>query len=119
MPKNQFDSPPLVEEKDEFREYMLKLHDDVYGLGQDTVGTLNAADNLEGGSQLIETASATMAGKTKTITFTTEEDDTDYFIALSQNADENFFWSSPTTTGFTINSSWSNSTATVHWALMR
>ena len=119
MPKNQFDSPPLVEEKDEFREYMLKLHDDVYGLGEDTTGSLNAADNLEGGSQLIETASVTMAGKTATVTFGTAQDDTDYFIGLSQGADENFFWTSKTTSGFTINSSWSNSTATVDWVIMR
>lgn len=47
MPKSPFDDPPLVESTEDFREYILKLHDDVYGLGDDITGSLNVADNLD------------------------------------------------------------------------
>jgi hypothetical protein len=46
MPKSQYDSPPLLESKEDFREYILKLHQDVYGLGNDITGSLNVEDNL-------------------------------------------------------------------------
>jgi hypothetical protein len=44
--KNQFDSPPLLEDKESFREYMLQLHNDVYGIGEDTEGSLTFPDNI-------------------------------------------------------------------------
>lgn len=46
MPLNNYDSPPLLDDTEGLREYMLKLHDDVYGLGSDVTGTLNVSDNL-------------------------------------------------------------------------
>jgi len=47
MPLSQYDDPPRLEDKEAFREYIIKLHSDVYGLGNDTVGTLSVSDNLD------------------------------------------------------------------------
>lgn len=66
-----------------------------------------------------EAGTVTLSGKTSAVTLTTEEADTSYFILLTGNADENFFWTNKATTGFTINSSWSSSVAEVHWGIMR
>lgn len=62
MPKSPFDSPPFiigqvtVEDElidvfasSEYRDYTLKQHDDMYGLGDDTTGTLDVDDNLSTG----------------------------------------------------------------------
>jgi hypothetical protein len=49
MAKNKFDSPPLMEDRADFREYMLQLHSDVYGLGEETEGILDDDNLLSGG----------------------------------------------------------------------
>ena len=47
MPKNQFNEPPIDLNSSLGREYMPFLHDHIYGLGTDTTGSLNSADNLD------------------------------------------------------------------------
>ena len=66
-----------------------------------------------------EAGTETMAGKTATVTFVTPQIDTNYFINLSWNGDYNFFWTSPQTTQFTLNCSYTSQTATVHWTISR
>lgn len=62
----------------------------------------------------------TLVAGTKNVVFTIKEKDTNYYIVgLSGNAAETFSWASPTTTGFTINSSNAGSTAIVHWQIAR
>ncbi len=62
MPLSQYDSPPLIEDKENFREYLLKLHDDVYGLGDDTTGTLDVNFNLA--TEIMDsTVDATITGE--------------------------------------------------------
>ena len=70
-------------------------------------------------AEIKEAGSVTLAGKTSAVTLAVAEADTSYQIMLSGDADENFFWTSKATTGFTINSSWSSSTANVDWCIMR
>lgn len=56
---------------------------------------------------------------TVTVTFPAAEPDASYFVQISKNAAEDIWWSSPSITGFTLNSSNPSSTATVHWFLVR
>ncbi len=69
--------------------------------------------------ELKEAGAVTLAGKTGAVSFTTAEADISYFVTLAGNADENFYWTNKTVNGFTINSSWSGSTATIDWSIMR
>lgn len=61
----------------------------------------------------------TLSGGTAAVSFTTNEADTNYYISLSGGATESFGWASKATTGFTINSSNSGSTAVVDWHIFR
>lgn len=58
---------------------------------------------------------------TKTVTFGTAQADTSYYLGLSHNSDtgETIYVTSKLTTGFTLNSNNSSSTATVDWVLVR
>lgn len=68
--------------------------------------------NLRGAAAFASAASVT-------VTFNATEPDANYFIEISSNANETIWWSSPSTTGFTLNSSNATSTATVHWFIVR
>jgi len=61
----------------------------------------------------------TLSSGTASVLFGTAETDTSYRINLSGNAAETFYWSSTSTSGFTINSSNASSTATVNWSIQR
>lgn len=56
---------------------------------------------------------------TKTVTFTLNEPDTNYRVVITGNASESFWVTSKATTGFTLNSSNSSSTATIEWIMLR
>ena len=36
MPYSRWDIPPTVDDKTDFRNYQLDLHNDIYGLGHET-----------------------------------------------------------------------------------
>lgn len=74
--------------------------------------TTTRAENLRGTATFATAA-------TVSVSFGTAESDTSYFIVLSGNANETFYWSSKTVSGFTINSSNGSSTATVDWMIVR
>jgi len=64
--------------------------------------------------------SATFASSnTLTVTFDKQEPDTDYRVTISVNANETVWVTNKAKTGFTLNSSKTNSTATVDWMRAR
>jgi hypothetical protein len=70
------------------------------------------AQNLRG--------SVSMGGSgSKNVTLPTSEPDANYYIAISASANETFWITNRTATGFTVNSSNPASNATVHWILVR
>lgn len=56
---------------------------------------------------------------TMQVSFPVPEPDTDYFVALSSNAQEVYSVTSKTINSFNVNSSNGDSTATVDWVLVR
>ena len=83
----------------------------------------NADHTFGTGQEVRASGTKTLAGKTATVDFTDEgfenEPDTNYYIQLTGDADENFFYSGKAVTEFVINSSWSGSTANVDWVITR
>lgn len=78
----------------------------------DLVRAVNAGAHVSGTTTFA-------ASGTATVTFTAPETGTSYKLQLSGNANETFYWSGKTTTGFTLRSSNPLSVATVDWILTR
>ena len=75
-------------------------------------GSSTESENLRG--------NVTLSSGSASVSFGTAEPDASYFIWLSSSTNgETFSWGSPTTGGFTINSSNGSSTAVVYWLLIR
>ena len=76
------------------------------------VAAVRHADQVSGTVTFVTSNSAT-------VTFADPQPDTSYFLTLGGNADERFYWTTKTTTGFTARSSNAGSTAILNWVLTR
>ncbi len=59
------------------------------------------------------------SGTTVAVVFAQPQPDANYFVALGSQLGETIWWSTPTTSGFTLHSSVSGSVAVVNWILIR